>query len=128
MFEINGIKWNIEFVPVTSPFLTRSDGSQSVGVTDANTSTVYLSNRLKGAFLRRVTAHELCHCFCFSYDIHMPIEQEEYMADWISLYGSDLVYLLDDILLQLIMKSNALGRCLMKFYISDSDCLSSFNF
>lgn len=128
MFEINGVKWNIEFVPVTSPFLTRSDGSQSVGVTDANTSTVYLSNRLKGAFLRRVTAHELCHCFCFSYDIHMPIEQEEYMADWISLYGSDLVYLLDDILLQLIMKSNALGRCLMKFYISDSDCLSSFNF
>lgn len=98
MFKINGIKWNIEFVPVTSPFLTRSDGSQSVGVTDANTSTVYLSNRLKGAFLRRVTAHELCHCFCFSYDIHMPIEQEEYMADWISLYGSDLVYLLDDIL------------------------------
>ena len=98
MFEINGIKWNIEFVSVTSPFLTRSDGSQSVGVTDANTSTVYLSNRLKGAFLRRVMAHELCHCFCFSYDIHMPIEQEEYMADWISLYGSDLVYLLDDIL------------------------------
>ena len=98
MFEINGVKWNIEFVPVTSPSLTRSDGSQSVGVTDANTSTVYLSNRLKGAFLRRVMAHELCHCFCFSYGIHMPLEQEEYMADWISLYGADLVYLLDDIL------------------------------
>lgn len=98
MFEINGHSWNIEFVPVTSPFLTRSDGSQSVGVTDANTSTVYLSNRLKGAFLRRVTAHELCHCFCFSFNIHMPMEQEEYMADWISLHGADLVYLLDDLM------------------------------
>ena len=98
MFEINGVKWNIEFVPVASTFLTRSDGSQSVGVTDANTSTVYLSNRLKGAFLRRVTAHELCHCFCFSHNISMPIEQEEYLADWISLYGTDLIYLLDELM------------------------------
>ena len=98
MFEINGHSWNIEFVPVTSPFLTRSDGSQSVGVTDANTSTVYLSNRLKGAFLRRVTAHELCHCFFFSFNIHMPMEQEEYLADWVSLYGTDLIYLLDDLM------------------------------
>ena len=98
MFEINGVKWNIEFVQVTSPFLTRSDGSQSVGVTDANTSTVYLPNRLKGAFLRRVVAHELCHCFCFSFNIHMPMEQEEYLADWVSLYGTDLIYLLDDLI------------------------------
>ncbi len=98
MFEINRVKWNIEFVPVTSPFLTRSDGSQSVGVTDANTATVYLSNRLKGAFLRRVVAHELCHTFCFSYSIHMPMEQEEYLADWVSLYGTDLIYLLDDLM------------------------------
>lgn len=97
MFEINGRRWNIEFVPVTSAALMRSDGSQSLAVTDANTYTVYISNRVSGAFLRRVMAHELCHCFCFSYDIHMPLEQEEYMADWISLYGTDLIYLLDDI-------------------------------
>lgn len=40
-------------------------------------------------------AHELCHCFCVSYNIYMPIEQEEYLADFISLYGTDIVYLLD---------------------------------
>ncbi len=34
----------------------------------------------------------------FSYNIHMPMEQEEYLADWISLYGADLVYLLDELL------------------------------
>jgi len=28
----------------------------------------------------------------------MPIEQEEYLADWISLYGTDLIYLLDDLM------------------------------
>ncbi|MFR2172343.1 MAG: hypothetical protein ACLS5Z_03000 [Clostridium fessum] len=33
-----------------------------------------------------------------SYNIHMPIDQEEYLADWISLYGAELVYLLDEIL------------------------------
>ena len=48
--------------------------------------------------MRRVMAHELCHAFCMSYNIHMPIEQEEYLADWISLYGAELVYLLDEIL------------------------------
>jgi hypothetical protein len=28
----------------------------------------------------------------------MPIEQEEFMADWISTYGTDLVYLLDGLM------------------------------
>ena len=78
--------------------LKRSDGSYSLAVTDANTSTVYISKWLKGAKLRHVVAHELCHCFCFSFDVHMPLEQEEYLADWISLYGADLVYLLDDLM------------------------------
>lgn len=98
MFTINGTKWNILFVSSNNANLKRSDGSWSFAVTDANTSTVYISKHVSGAFLRRVMAHELCHCFCFSYNIHMPIEQEEYMADWISLYGADLVYLLDDLM------------------------------
>lgn len=98
MFEINGIRWDIKFVDILSPFLTRSDGSQSLAVCDGNKCTVYVSNRLKRAKLRKVLAHELCHCFCFSYDIHMTMEQEEYLADWVSLYGADLVYLLDDLM------------------------------
>lgn len=98
MFEINGVKWNIEFVPVTSPFLTRSDGSQSLAVCDGNKCTIYISNRLKWSKLRKVLAHELCHAFSFSYSIHMPMEQEEYLADWVSLYGTDLIYLLDDLM------------------------------
>lgn len=94
-FEINGIRWKIEFVPITDRSLTRSDGSYSLAVCDGNKCTVYVSNRLRGAKLRRVVAHELCHCFCVSYNIYMPIEQEEYLADFISLYGTDIVYLLD---------------------------------
>lgn len=105
MFIINGIEWEIVFTSPYSDSLRRSDDSKTVGMTDFNTKCVYLSNLLKGAFLRKVLAHELCHCFCFSYDISMPIEQEEFMADWISTYGTELVYLLDD-LMQTIKKAH----------------------
>lgn len=98
MFIINGIEWEIVFTSAYSDSLMRSDGSITVGMTDWNTKCVYLSKSLKGAFLRRVLAHELCHCFCFSYNISMQIEEEEFMADWISLYGTELVYLLDDLM------------------------------
>lgn len=98
MFLINGIEWKIEFVHSASGKLMRSDGSTSLAVTDWNDRAIYVSDKPKNGYLRKILAHELCHCFCFSYKIHMPIEQEEYLADWISLYGADLIYLLDDLI------------------------------
>lgn len=105
MFSINGIEWNIVFVNPNSVDLMRSDNSITVGMTDWNNRCVYLSNRLRGGFLRKVLAHELCHCFCFSYDIVMPIQEEERLADWISLYGTDLIYLLDDLMNTVLKKA-----------------------
>lgn len=104
MFEINGIQWDIVWVNPNSDNLRRSDGSITVGMTDWIDKCVYMSDRLRGGFMRKVLAHELCHCFCFSYNISMPIEQEEYLADWVATYGTELVYLLDD-LMQTIKKS-----------------------
>lgn len=98
MFIINGIGWNLIFVHGASPDLLRSDGTTSLAVTDWNSRSIFVSTAPKKAYLRRIIAHELCHAFCFSYDISMPIEQEEYLAGWISLYGTDLVYLLDNIM------------------------------
>ena len=98
MFYINRVPWRIVFVNNNSHYLMRSDGSITVGVTDWNDKAVYLSNSLRGAFLRRVMAHELCHCFCFSYGVEMPIDEEERLADWVSLYGAELIYILDDIM------------------------------
>lgn len=100
--SINTIEWQIVFVSPTSPHLYRSDGSLTCGVTDFSDCNVYLADNLHGDFLRKVLCHELCHCFCFSYDITIPIEQEEFLADWISQYGEGLIYLLDD-LIQIIM-------------------------
>lgn len=98
MFLINGIEWKIKFIHGASNKLMRSDGSISLAVTDWNDRAIYVSDKPKNGYLRKILAHELCHCFCFSYNINMPIEQEEYLADWISLYGADLIYLLDDLM------------------------------
>lgn len=104
MFEINGIKWDIVWVNPNSDNLSRSDGSITVAVTDWNDKCVYLSDMLQGTFLRKVMAHELCHCFCFSYNVVMPIDEEERLADWISLYGTELIYLLDDIMSNVVRR------------------------
>lgn len=97
-FEINGVKWNIVFVSPQSDRLKRSDGSRTVGVTFLEENTIYIANCLKGAFMRRVVAHELCHALCMSYNIHMSLDEEERLADWVATYGTELVYLLDDLI------------------------------
>ena len=97
-FTINGIEWNVVFVHPMSKELLRSDKSRTVGVTDWGKRTVFLSDMLYGAFLRKVIAHELVHCFMMSYSIHIPIEEEEFIADWVATYGTDLIYLLDDLM------------------------------
>lgn len=98
MFIINNIIWKIVFVPQDNDKLMRSDGSISLAVTDFNDRVVYISDRVKNGYLRKVMAHELCHCFCFSYNLYMPIQQEEYLADWVSVYGTDLICLLDNLM------------------------------
>lgn len=107
-FEINNVKWNIIFVSPYDECLIRSDGSRTVGMTDGSKNIICLSNRLKGAFLRHVLAHELCHSFCLSYDLHIPISEEERLADWIATYGTELVYLLDDLMIGVKKKAYAM--------------------
>lgn len=98
MFFINAIKWRIVFVHPHSNFLKRSDETITVGTTDWNTKTVYLSQKLSGPFLEKVLCHELCHCICFSYNIKIPLETEELLCDFMSVYGKEIIFLLDDLL------------------------------
>lgn len=105
MFTINNRLWRIRFVSPDSDYLRRSDGTLTVGVTDGGLDTVFLSDSLTDDFLRKVLCHELCHVFCMSYNINIPIEQEEFMADWLSLYGEDLIYLLDDLMAIVLRKT-----------------------
>ena len=105
-FYINGIKWQIKLVAADSTKLFRSDGSKTVGMTDWNTCTVYIADNLQERFYEKVLCHELCHCFCFSYDIHIDIEQEEFLAEWVSIYGRKVIELLD----YLLSKNSVLSK------------------
>lgn len=95
---INGIKWSIKAVPISSPKLQRADGSATIGMTDGRTHCLYIAQGLRGGMLKKVLAHELTHAFMFSYNIKIDIEIEEFIADWVATYGEELIILLDEIL------------------------------
>lgn len=91
MFEINGQIWYLAFVPKGSPYLTRDDGSVTIGMTDLMTHTIYLDDTLEDGLLAKVLRHELCHAYCISYGIVLPIEYEEVLCEAIAIYGSSII-------------------------------------
>lgn len=101
MFAINGIEWDIVFCGPDSDNLRRSDGSYTVGVSDFETRCVYLSDLLSGAFLRKVFIHEVCHTAIFSYNIHIDIQQEEFLCDFIASFGDEIFSIVDNLFMVL---------------------------
>lgn len=96
-FTVNNQQW--EIVPCR-PFdnnLRRSDGSITLAVCDNNTKCIYINNKLHGYMYDKVLCHELTHLYAFEFDYFMDMETEEIVADFMSLYGRNIVYLLDDI-------------------------------
>ena len=93
-FYMNGLLWRIRFVNPNSDILIDRTLSKTVAVTDPDTMTVYLSNKLRGDFLTRVVLHELSHAMMYSYhyldEIHRYckkrywIEMEELIANLIA--------------------------------------------
>ena len=77
--------------------LKRSDGSITLGMTDNNVKTVFINNRLNDYMTDKVLCHEITHIFAFEYNYYIPIETEEVVADFMSLYGRKIIYLLDDL-------------------------------
>lgn len=96
--KVNNIKWDVVFVAPDDSNLITNSGIYTLGMTDNNLKTVFLSNILTGDLLYNVLCHELCHVYCFSYGIYMDEEDEEHLAQFISDYGkaviSDTDYLL----------------------------------
>lgn len=103
-FIVNNIVWNIKFVSPSSIYLTRNNGTQTIGMTDGFNHTIYLANNLRGQMLDKVLSHELTHCILFSYGIEIDEVLEEKLAQWVSIYGRELVYLLDDLMTILYRK------------------------
>ena len=93
-FYMNGFHWNVRWANPTDPILIDRTLSKTVAVTDPETMTIYLSNKLRGEFLTRVVLHELSHAMMYSYhyldEIHRYckkrywIEMEELIANLIA--------------------------------------------
>ena len=93
-FYMNGLRWRVRFTYPTDPVLVDRTGTLTIGVTDPQSMTIYLSNKLRGEFLTKVVLHELSHAMMYSYhyldEIHRYckkqywIEMEELIANLIA--------------------------------------------
>lgn len=97
-FTVNGNEWQLEFVKPNSKELIRSDGSVTIGMTDNLQKKVFINNMLNDYMTDKCLAHELCHVYAFEFDYFMPLDVEETVADFFSLFGRNMVYMLDDLI------------------------------
>lgn len=101
MFLINGIYWKLAFVSPDYPLLRRITGEFSIGACDNLTRTIYINETLTGKLLKKVLCHEITHAAMFSYNVQLTLEQEQLIADLISTYGEEIVYITNKIFTKL---------------------------
>ena len=97
MFNINGIEWLVIWVPATHPKLKTRNGTFAFGSCDNSTHTIYLSSSIPKHKIKKVLSHEITHAAMFSYNVYMPVDYEEIIADLISTYGEEIVFITNKI-------------------------------
>ena len=97
MFLINNVYWKIAFVTPDFPLLQRLNGQYTIGACDNLTRTIYINETLTGDLLHKVLCNEITHAAMFSYNVDLSIEQEELIADLISTYGDQIIYITNKI-------------------------------
>ena len=98
VFTVNGSKWNLEFVRPGSKYLRRSDGTYTFGTTDGGLKTVFIMSGMSDYMTDKVLVHELSHAHAIEYNYFIPLNIEEIVCDFMSLYGRSVVYMADDIM------------------------------
>ena len=101
MILINDVYWKLAFVPPDFPLLQRMNGEYTIGACDNLTRTIYINELLSGDLLKKVLCHQITHAAMFSYNVDLSIEQEELIADLISTYGDEIVYITNKIFTKL---------------------------
>ena len=101
MFLINNVYWKLSIVPENFPLLQRPNGSYTLGSCDSLTRTIYISQNVHGNLLKKVLCHEITHAAMFSYNVDLSIDQEELVADLISTYGDEIIFITNKIFLKL---------------------------
>lgn len=79
-FYMNEDWWSVRWTDPKDPILVDRTNVLTCAVTDPQTMTIYLSNKLRGEFLTRVVLHELSHAMMYSYrylnEIHMYCKKQ----------------------------------------------------
>lgn len=92
-FMINNLIWKINFVKPYSPFLETQYGNFTFGVCDNTNQQIYIASNLTGATLKKVLCHEIAHAVLYSYQVYLPVKEDELFADMMATYGEEILYL-----------------------------------
>ena len=84
-FYMNGLRWKVRFVDSDNDILIDRTLAKTVGVTDPDTMTIYLSNELRGRFLTTVVLHELSHAMMISYGYLKQIHRYCKKRHWVDM-------------------------------------------
>ena len=84
-FYMNGFHWNVRWANPTDPILVDRTNVLTCAVTDPDTMTIYLSNKLRGEFLTRVVLHELSHAMMISYGYLEQIHRYCKKRHWVDM-------------------------------------------
>lgn len=88
---INGVRWRVRLVSPAHPLLLTPWRTHALGVCDKVTQTICIDETLPRWLLEIVLCHELVHAFMFSYNIDLTYNEEELVAEIISIYGQEIV-------------------------------------
>ena len=103
-FTVNNNRWALQFASPNSEELRRSDNVYTLGVTDNNNKTVTIAYGMSDYMTNKVLCHELVHVFSFENNCNIYIQTEEIIADFMSLYGRDIIYIADSIISNVMEK------------------------
>lgn len=78
-------------------FLFRVDGTYAWGCCDNIYKRIYINDSLNNYWTKRVLCHEIVHAAMFSYGVILSYEEEEMIADIISLYGEEIIDITNNI-------------------------------
>ena len=95
MFTINGEQWWIVLVRPRDVALLMPNGKYALGACSDATKTIYISNELHGEVFEQVLCHELVHASMFAYNIRLEHDEEELLAEIISVFGEEIIDITD---------------------------------
>lgn len=95
MFVINGEQWCVVLVMPYDVALLMPNGNFALGACNDATKTIYISNELYGDMFEQVLCHELVHASMFAYDVMLGHDEEELIAEIISIFGEEIIDITD---------------------------------